>query len=116
MSATEFITENTDVDAACDICWNHDDQLPRPDCAARRADTHLLHQIDSGELEEWKQKKAPAIARNYWKMPPDATLRDVRPRLLSAGAAMALRRYPQKFRQSGSPVWRLRTQPWPVPL
>ena len=116
LSATAFITENTGVDGTCDICWNHGNQLPRPDCAARRADTHLLHQIDSGELEEWKHHPAPAIARNYWKMPRDATLRDVRPRPLSAGSAMAFRVHPQKFSDKGSPVWRLRTQPWPVRL
>ena len=42
------------------------------------ADTHLLKQIDAGALPEWAEKQAPAIARNYWKMPPEATLRDVR--------------------------------------
>lgn len=42
------------------------------------ADTHLLRQIDAGELPEWAEKQAPIIARNYWKLPPEATLRDVR--------------------------------------
>ena len=42
------------------------------------ADTHLLKQIDAGELPEWAEKPAPVIARNYWKLPPEATLRDVR--------------------------------------
>ena len=95
--ATAFITENTDVDGTCHVRRNHGDQLPRAERAARRADTHLLHQIDSGELEEWKTHPAPAIARNYWKMPRDATLRDVRPRPLSAGPASAAFVHPQVF-------------------
>jgi ubiquinol oxidase len=36
--------------------------------------THYLAQIDAGQA---KNVPAPAIARHYWKLAPDATLRDV---------------------------------------
>ena len=33
--------------------------------------------IDGGFLEEWKTAPAPDIAVQYWKMSPNATIRDV---------------------------------------
>ncbi|KAK9801855.1 hypothetical protein WJX73_002097 [Symbiochloris irregularis] len=39
--------------------------------------THCLHDIDSGKLEVWRNKKAPEIAINYWNLDADATMRDV---------------------------------------
>jgi len=41
--------------------------------------THILHLIDHdvGDLGTWKTAPAPGIAVSYWKLPKDATLRDV---------------------------------------
>jgi ubiquinol oxidase len=36
--------------------------------------TQYLAEIDEGRIEN---VPAPEIARNYWKLPPSATLRDV---------------------------------------
>lgn len=52
--------------------------LPLESARRGAADTHLLRQIDAGELQEWADKLAPVIARRYWKLPADATMRDVR--------------------------------------
>ena len=30
--------------------------------------THLLHDIDSNRLPEWKNTPCPEIARKYWKL------------------------------------------------
>ncbi|KIY97587.1 hypothetical protein MNEG_10375 [Monoraphidium neglectum] len=37
--------------------------------------THALKDIDEGKL--WKDTPAPAIAVNYWRLPKDATMRDL---------------------------------------
>jgi len=41
--------------------------------------THILHHIDNevGDMGKWKTEKAPEIARNYWKMSENATMKDV---------------------------------------
>lgn len=40
--------------------------------------THILQSIDNnGELKGWATQKAPEIARTYWSLPEDATMRDV---------------------------------------
>lgn len=41
--------------------------------------THILHHIDNnvGDLGKWATEPAPDIARNYWKLPATATMRDV---------------------------------------
>nr|CAB3256645.1 alternative oxidase, mitochondrial-like [Phallusia mammillata] len=39
--------------------------------------THCLKAIDNGELKMWKLMKAPEIAIEYWKLPPDAMMREV---------------------------------------
>jgi ubiquinol oxidase len=36
-----------------------------------------LNEIDHGNLQVWKTMPAPEIAIKYWKMPADATVRDV---------------------------------------
>ena len=33
--------------------------------------------IDNGELKEWGSTPAPGIAIDYWRMAPDATMRDM---------------------------------------
>lgn len=37
----------------------------------------ILDHIDNGELQEWGKEKAPQIAIDYWRMTPDATIRDM---------------------------------------
>ncbi|MEW5303378.1 MAG: hypothetical protein WDW36_006078 [Sanguina aurantia] len=37
--------------------------------------THALHEIDAGRL--WKDRPAPAMAIEYWKLEEDATMRDM---------------------------------------
>ena len=39
--------------------------------------TKLVKEIDDGNLSDWKTERAPEIARQYWKLPDDATVRDV---------------------------------------
>lgn len=39
--------------------------------------THCLREIDAGNLADWDKRPAPLIARNYWHLAPDATMRDV---------------------------------------
>eukprot|EP01119_Soliformovum_irregulare_P025607 TRINITY_DN9532_c0_g1_i1.p1 TRINITY_DN9532_c0_g1~~TRINITY_DN9532_c0_g1_i1.p1 ORF type:complete len:340 (+),score=65.24 TRINITY_DN9532_c0_g1_i1:43-1062(+) len=41
--------------------------------------THILESIDAeeGTMKEWRKTPAPEIARNYWNMSKDATMRDV---------------------------------------
>ena len=39
--------------------------------------SHILQEIDDGRLEEFKVKPAPQIAKDYWKLSPDATCRDL---------------------------------------
>jgi threonyl-tRNA synthetase len=45
---------------------------------AVRTYTHALHDIDSdGPASEWARTPAPMLAIKYWRMPEDATVRDV---------------------------------------
>ena len=37
----------------------------------------ILDHIDNGELKEWGSTPAPGIAIDYWRMAPDATMRDM---------------------------------------
>ncbi|KAK9915530.1 hypothetical protein WJX75_000385 [Coccomyxa subellipsoidea] len=39
--------------------------------------THAISDIDKGRLPEWADKSAPDLAKFYWKMPKDATMRDL---------------------------------------
>jgi hypothetical protein len=39
--------------------------------------TRLLEDLDSGRLDEWAKRPAPEIAINYWKLPKEATVKDV---------------------------------------
>lgn len=39
--------------------------------------THCLSEIDKGHLPKWSTQIAPEIAREYWKLPETATVRDV---------------------------------------
>lgn len=39
--------------------------------------THCLHDIDTGKLPSWQNKKVPEIAIKYWLLKPEATLRDL---------------------------------------
>jgi len=39
--------------------------------------THILEQIDNGGLPMWKHMPAPEKAIKYWKLAPDAKMRDV---------------------------------------
>jgi len=39
--------------------------------------THLLKDIDSGKLPQWKDLPAPPIAKQYWKMEDNAKWKDV---------------------------------------
>ncbi|OUS47636.1 alternative oxidase-domain-containing protein [Ostreococcus tauri] len=45
---------------------------------AVRTYTHALHDIDGdGQASEWARKPAPMLAIKYWRMPEDATVRDL---------------------------------------
>jgi threonyl-tRNA synthetase len=39
--------------------------------------THCLEEIDHGSLQHWQGRAAPEIARNYWNLGEQATLRDM---------------------------------------
>lgn len=39
--------------------------------------THLLQDIDSGKLPEWNEAPLPEIAKKYWKLDDEATMRDL---------------------------------------
>ncbi|XP_071941861.1 uncharacterized protein [Antedon mediterranea] len=39
--------------------------------------TKLIEEIDNGTMAEWQNKSAPEIATKYWKLGPDAMMRDV---------------------------------------
>ena len=39
--------------------------------------TQCLEELDAGQLPMWSRLAAPEIAVNYWKLAPDATMRDV---------------------------------------
>jgi len=44
---------------------------------AVRTYTHCLSEVDKGHIDDWQTKAAPKIAKEYWKLPEDATMRDV---------------------------------------
>lgn len=44
---------------------------------AVRTYTHLLHDIDSGVLPDFVNRKVPDVALKYWQLPKTATMRDV---------------------------------------
>jgi len=39
--------------------------------------SHAIELIDKGELLEWNNLQAPLIAKNYWLLRDNATIRDV---------------------------------------
>ena len=39
--------------------------------------TDILEALDSGKLPMWKILPAPEIAVKYWRLPPEAMMRDV---------------------------------------
>ncbi len=39
--------------------------------------THILQELDSGNLPMWRRLPAPDIAKTYWQLPDDALMRDV---------------------------------------
>lgn len=39
--------------------------------------THAIADLDAGKLPEWSGKAAPEIAKKYWRLAPDATMRDL---------------------------------------
>ncbi len=51
--------------------------------------TKILRAMDGGPLEHWNRLPAPQIAKDYWKLPKDATMKDV---VLSIRADEALHR------------------------
>ncbi|KAG7670450.1 hypothetical protein Ndes2526A_g00204 [Nannochloris sp. 'desiccata'] len=39
--------------------------------------THCINDIDSGKLPEWQNIKVPLISRRYWRLPENASMRDL---------------------------------------
>ena len=39
--------------------------------------THLLADLDAGNIPEWTDERAPSIARYYWRLGDDAKMRDL---------------------------------------
>ena len=39
--------------------------------------TKIIHEIDAGKLPEFNGTQIPDVARNYWRLGPDATFRDM---------------------------------------
>jgi len=39
--------------------------------------THCIEELEKGRFPEWIDKPAPKIAIDYWRLAPDATMRDV---------------------------------------
>lgn len=39
--------------------------------------TRAIEEIEKGRLPEWADKPAPGIAKDYWRLPENATLLDV---------------------------------------
>lgn len=39
--------------------------------------THCVHDVQSGLVPEWTSLDAPAIAKDYWRLAPDAVMLDV---------------------------------------
>ena len=52
--------------------------------------TKAINDLDSGLLPEWTSKPAPTVAINYWKLGPEATMRDL---LLAVRADEACHRH-----------------------
>jgi len=44
---------------------------------AVRTYTYILEEIDNGVLHEWRSLPAPDIAKEYWKLGPNGTVRDL---------------------------------------
>jgi len=44
---------------------------------ANRTSTHVVHDVESGLVPEWSDLRAPTIAIDYWRLPPDARMIDV---------------------------------------
>ena len=42
-----------------------------------RYSTHCIDEIEKGRLPEWETRSAPSIAKDYWRLPNNATLLDV---------------------------------------
>jgi rubrerythrin len=56
---------------------------------AVRTYTHAIEEIDNGQLPLWKTMPAPDIAKQYWKLGQNATVRDL---LLAVRADEAIHR------------------------
>jgi len=39
--------------------------------------THILEEMDAGNLPMWNMLPAPDLAVTYWQLPPNAMMRDV---------------------------------------
>ncbi|KAH9002675.1 AOX, alternative oxidase mitochondrial precursor [Lactarius hatsudake] len=44
---------------------------------AVRTYTHAIEELEKGHLPEWENKDAPSIAKDYWRLEENATIRDV---------------------------------------
>lgn len=44
---------------------------------AVRTYTHLLEELDQGHLPKWKDAQAPKIAKDYWRLGDNGTMRDM---------------------------------------
>jgi hypothetical protein len=42
-----------------------------------RTYSRCIEDIDAGKLPEWNSVEVPSIARKYWRLAPDATMRDL---------------------------------------
>jgi len=39
--------------------------------------THAIEELERGHLPKWEKMAAPAIAKDYWRLPENATIKDV---------------------------------------
>jgi len=44
---------------------------------AVRTYTHAIEELEEGHLPEWEHKDAPSIAKDYWRLEENATIKDV---------------------------------------
>ncbi|KAH9065326.1 AOX, alternative oxidase mitochondrial precursor [Lactarius vividus] len=44
---------------------------------AVRTYTHAIEELEKGHLPEWENRDAPSIAKDYWRLEENATIRDV---------------------------------------
>jgi hypothetical protein len=44
---------------------------------AVRTYTHAIEELERGHLPEWEHKDAPSIAKDYWRLEENATIKDV---------------------------------------